>query len=133
MAMTKTNLSANKYKDWDIVDSIPDGWIIDQTAGSPLPNTVFVRENKSVLKGQKRALLIVEKVRSDFSPKYKHVEIEKHENPVVFPAETVNSLARKKFQEKILKEIMFDLMVCEIEGWDKKEYIDELKNLINSI
>ena len=24
-------------------------------------------------------------------------------------------------------------MVCEIEGWDKKEYIKELKKLINAI
>ena len=24
-------------------------------------------------------------------------------------------------------------MVCEIEGWDKKEYIKELKKLINTI
>ena len=42
-------------------------------------------------------------------------------------------LARKKFQQHILKEILFDLMVCEIEGWDKKEYIKELKTLLNSI
>lgn len=28
---------------------------------------------------------------------------------------------------------MFDLMVCEIEGWDKKEYINELKKMLNSI
>ena len=32
-----------------------------------------------------------------------------------------------------MKEIIFDLMVCEIEGWDKKEYIKEIRNLINSI
>lgn len=28
---------------------------------------------------------------------------------------------------------MFDLMVCEIEKWDKREYINELKELINGI
>ena len=48
-------------------------------------------------------------------------------------SKTVNNLARKKFQEQLLKEIKFDLIVCEIEGWDKKEYIKELKKLINSI
>ena len=42
-------------------------------------------------------------------------------------------MARLKFKERLLNEIMFDLMVCEIEGWDKKEYIKELKSLINSI
>jgi hypothetical protein len=50
-----------------------------------------------------------------------------------FPAKTVNELARLKFQEQILKEIQFDLMVCEIEKWDKKEYINQLKELINSL
>lgn len=51
----------------------------------------------------------------------------------IFPTKTVNDLARLKFQEQMLKEIRFDLMVCEIEKWDKKEYINELKQLLNSI
>jgi hypothetical protein len=53
--------------------------------------------------------------------------------PYVFPAKSVNDLARLKFKEQILKEILFDLTVCEIEGWDKKEYINELKELLNEI
>ena len=36
-------------------------------------------------------------------------------------------------EEQLLKEIMFDLMVCEIENWDKKEYINELKKMLNGI
>ena len=48
-------------------------------------------------------------------------------------ANTANELARKKFQEKLLQDIRVDLMICEIEGWDKLEYIQEIKNLINSI
>ena len=28
---------------------------------------------------------------------------------------------------------MFDLIVCEIEKWDKKEYINELKKMLNGI
>ena len=28
-------------------------------------------------------------------------------------------------------EILFDLSVCEIEKWDKKEYIRELQTLLN--
>jgi hypothetical protein len=52
---------------------------------------------------------------------------------IYFPAKNVNELARLKFQEKLLQEIRFDLMVCEIENWDKKEYINQLKCLINSL
>ena len=134
--------SASKYRDWDILEYLPEGWVIDKTAGSPAPNTVFITNGKSVLNGQKRALLKVQS-RQDINiskneiPKKNHfVEannmIEKTEIPI-FPAKKVNDLARLKFKEQLLKEIMFDLMVCEIENWDKKEYINELKRLINSI
>ena len=46
---------------------------------------------------------------------------------------TVNELARKKFAMRLLADIRVDLMVCEIEGWDKMEYIEELKALINGL
>ena len=127
--------------DWEIVNEIPDGWKIDKSAGSPVSGCVFITNGKSVLNGQKRALLKLAKKR--------HIENEASVNPnsiieklkpttvqkddYVFPAKTVNNLARKVFQHQILKEIMVDLIVCEIEGWDKLEYITELKTLINSI
>ena len=47
------------YKYWKILDELPQGWIIDKTAGSPLHNCVFITNGKSVLRGQKRALLKV--------------------------------------------------------------------------
>lgn len=138
---TAVSDSTSKYRDWDILEYLPEGWVIDKTAGSPAPNTVFITNGKSVLNGQKRALLKVEAKRDINTPKNEIVKnhfveankkVEKTENPI-FPAKTVNDLARLKFKEQLLKEIMFDLMVCEIEGWDKKEYINELKKLINSI
>ena len=47
-------------------------------------------------------------------------------------AKTVNMLARKKMIEKLLLDIKTDLMICEIEGWSKIEYLQELKIVINS-
>ena len=44
----------------------------------------------------------------------------------------LNDLARLKMQERLLRDIATDLAVCEIEGWSKTEYINELKSLINS-
>lgn len=35
-----------KYRDWDILESLPEGWSIDKTAGSPAPNTVFITNGK---------------------------------------------------------------------------------------
>ena len=134
----KTLLS--KYRDWDILDEIPNGWSIDNTAGSPAPNTVFITNGKSVLSGQqKRALLRVkakldiiisknEIIKNDIIVK----KIDNNET-YIFPSKTVNDLARLKFKEQILKEIMFDFMVCEIENWDKKEYINEIQKMLNQI
>jgi hypothetical protein len=139
---TDVSTSTSKYRDWDILEDLPEGWSIDKTAGSPAPKTVFITNGKSVLNGQKRALLKVEAKRDINTPKNEILKsnhivevnemIEKSEIPI-FPAKTVNDLARLKFKEQLLKEIMFDLMVCEIEKWDKKEYINEIKKLLNSI
>lgn len=122
---------------WDILENLPIGWIIDNTAGSPIKNTVFITNGKSVFNGQKRALL---RVKSEIKQTQAHTETKPNKEKEVikivdvieFPAKKVNELARKRFLEQILKDIMFDLTVCEIEGWDKKEYIKEIRKLINS-
>jgi hypothetical protein len=45
-----------KYKDWDLLDELPEGWWIDKTCGSPLDGYDFCI-NGSILKGGKRALV----------------------------------------------------------------------------
>lgn len=123
---------------WDILENLPEGWIIDNTAGSPIKNTVFITNGKSAFNGQKRALLRVKPeiketpVHTEIKPnKEKEKEVVEDVGIIEFPAKKVNELARKRFLEQILKDIMFDLTVCEIEGWDKKEYIKEIRKLIN--
>jgi hypothetical protein len=125
------------YKDWIILDELPDNWIIDKTVGSPLPYTVFITNGKSVINGQKRALLKVkpklenvikesDKVKINYFPK-----LDKEIDDYRFPAKTINQLARLKFKKHLLNEILFDLSVCDIEKWDKKEYIKELQIILN--
>ena len=46
-------------------------------------------------------------------------------------APSLNRLAREKMKLKLMQDIRTDLMVCEIEGWDKMEYLNELKELID--
>lgn len=129
----------NSY--WDILEELPKDWIIDKTAGSPIKNTVFITNGKSVFNGQKRALLRIKpQVKELISASIKINDDEKQQikeegqkkEKIVFPSKTVNELARKRFLEQILKDIMFDLTVCEIEQWDKKEYIKEIRKLINT-
>lgn len=125
---------------WEILEKLPDGWEIDKTTGSPLYLHVWVTNGKSVLNGGKRALLkihkpiLVQEKKADFKLIIDNKKADKSNNETyIFPAKSVNTLARKKFEEHLLKEITFDLMVCEIEKWDKLEYIKELKQLINTI
>lgn len=45
----------------------------------------------------------------------------------------LNDLAREQMILKLLKDIRVDLEICEIEGWDKLEYINRLKSEIDSL
>ena len=47
-------------------------------------------------------------------------------------APSLNRLAREQMKLKLMQDIRTDLIICEIEGWDKREYLNELKELINS-
>lgn len=47
-------------------------------------------------------------------------------------APSLNRLAREQMKLRLMQDIRTDLIVCEIEGWDKMEYLNELKELINS-
>ena len=46
---------------------------------------------------------------------------------------TLNDLARHQLIVRILQEIEFDLMRCEIEGWDKKEFIRQIQSAVDKI
>ena len=74
----KKALANPKYRDWDILETLPEGWVIDKTAGSPAPRTVFITNGKSVLNGQKRALLKVSKniVNKDFKVVNSGIDLE---------------------------------------------------------
>lgn len=46
---------------------------------------------------------------------------------------TLNKVARHEMIHRLLADISVDLMVCNLEGWNKREYIDELHALIDDI
>lgn len=43
----------------------------------------------------------------------------------------LNQLAREQLKFRILNDIRFDIEVCKLEGWDYKNYLIELKTLID--
>lgn len=42
----------------------------------------------------------------------------------------LNRLAREQIKTKLLADIRTDLMICELEGWNRTEYLTELHHLI---
>jgi hypothetical protein len=48
-------------------------------------------------------------------------------------AKALNGLARHKAIIRLLNDIRIDMEICEIEGWNKTEYVGQLKKLLNSI
>lgn len=47
-------------------------------------------------------------------------------------ARALNTLSREQLKTRLLADIRIDIQVCQIEGWDYKEYLLELKELIDS-
>ncbi len=137
------------YRDWPLYEAMPDGWKLDGRTGSPLSGYSFITDGVSPIKGGKRALLLVvrpQKELFDFPPEPSKPraapEIPSQDSTKqhkwfvpLDPAssKTVNDLARAKFKEQLLKDILVDFTICDIERWDKFEYINELKELITSI
>ena len=132
------------YRDWPLLETMPDGWKIDKTAGSPLHGYEFVSDGTSINNGGRRALfrvvapqrqLLLDEPRQQARHAHEAPRQEKKLLPIIeaFPARTVNELARAKFKRQLLNDILVDLTICEIEGWCKREYIAEMKALINGM
>lgn len=131
----------NTFKNWQLFDELPHGWSFDKTAGSPLSGYSFATDGKSILRGGKRALVrVVDRQIPLFEhyPKWKQLQ-DNTEEPKTKQVidenycRTVNELARAKFKQRILNDILVDLTICEIEGWCKTEYINELQRLVMSL
>lgn len=136
------------FQHWNVFDSIPEGWVIDRNAGSPLRDHVFITHGKNILSGQQiRALAPDPKKAYRQEPEKPFLEVLKE---VMHPKQNqekekpsrqidqecrrvLNDLARKKVQEQLLQDILFDMNVCKLEGWDHREYLFELENLIDRL
>jgi hypothetical protein len=125
-----------------LFDELPEGWKFDKSAGSPLHGYEFATDGKSVLRGGKRALVRVLPAQRTLqlpevvsSKMEQSIQVEEKPIQVIDSVyvQTVNELARQKFKYRLLNDIMVDLTICEIEGWCKKQYINELRDLINGL
>lgn len=45
----------------------------------------------------------------------------------------LNRAAREQLKRRLLADVLMDMRVCEIEGWDRLEFINELTELLVSL
>lgn len=122
-------------------EKMPIGWNYDKTWGSPIAGYAPICDGKSILNGGKKGLLKVKPANLEYkytkltekTTKSKNTSCKKsiRENTNK-QAKLINDLARAKFKKHLLQELIFDLKICQIEGWDIKEYISDLKILIDN-
>src|SRR5690606_26220641 len=120
-------------------DSLPAGWKLDRSWGSPEYGWEPICNGRSLLNGGRKGLLKVEKptvkesltVAPTAAPDPEPTRIELTADERKEAAKAMNELARAKFKERLLQDLMADLMVCKIEGWSITDYISELKTLID--
>ena len=124
----------------DRFDQMPPGWRVDRSWGSPERGWLPICNGKSLLNGGKKGLL---RLNTPCTPDVKLATVlprqvtqkaakaapSSSEKQAI--AQATNRLAREKFKLKLMQEITFDLMVCKIEGWDSRQYVAELKHLID--
>jgi len=48
-------------------------------------------------------------------------------------AKAMHLLARKQMLRLLLNDILIDINICKLEGWDYKDYVAELKGEIDGI
>ena len=53
------------------------------------------------------------------------------ENALAINHLAINHLAREQMKLKLMQDIRFDIEVCRIEGWEYKQYLQELKGIID--
>lgn len=130
----------SKHANLVLYNEVPEGFKIDKHTGSPLSGYDFYTDGKGILNGGKRILVkahvspinnIMPDPPLQYVSKKKGLKQDPMKDPVT--RKKVNVLARNRFKIKLLEEIKLDLMVCELEGWDAKNYINELKSLIDDL
>jgi hypothetical protein len=47
--------------------------------------------------------------------------------------EALNRKARESMKARLMGDILVDMTVCEIEGWNKLEYLDEIEAMIRRL
>lgn len=45
----------------------------------------------------------------------------------------LNRAAREQLKQRLLADVLMDMNICKIEGWDRLEFVNELMELLAAI
>ena len=45
----------------------------------------------------------------------------------------LNRAAREQLKQRLLADVLMDMRICDLEGWDKLEFINELMELLAAL
>lgn len=45
----------------------------------------------------------------------------------------LNRAAREQLKQRLLADVLMDMRICELEGWDKLEFVNELMELLAAL
>lgn len=45
----------------------------------------------------------------------------------------LQKLAREQLKRRILQDVLFDINICKLEGWNPSTFVLELENLLHSV
>jgi hypothetical protein len=118
-------------------DTMPDGWRLDSTWGSPVPGYVPICDGVSRLRGGRKGLLkITQTVDAPAAqpPAQKPLKPPKKVETVEdakAAAWVQNELARAQMKRRLMADLLMDLRICQLEGWPADDYVCSLKYLID--
>jgi hypothetical protein len=118
-------------------ETMPDGWRLDSSWGSPVSGYAPICDGVSRLRGGRKGLLkIAETVEEPAAqrPAQKPPETPKAVETVEDAKATAwvqNELARAQMKHRLMADLLMDLRICQLEGWPADEYVCGLKELID--
>ena len=118
-------------------ETMPDGWRLDSTWGSPVPGYAPICDGVSRLRGGRKGLLrIAETVEEPAAQRPaqklpKPIKAVETAEDAKAAAWTQNQLARAQMKHRLLADLLMDLRICQLENWPADEYVLELKQLID--
>lgn len=137
----KRRVNLLKIQPMQKFNEMPRGWKLDTTWGSPEHGWTPICNGKSMLNGGEKGLLryvkkeVIQNIPVLKNPIVSIVEHERNDTKVESKdvSYVLQKLARAKFKQALLQEILFDLTVCQIERWPIRPYINELKHIVDSV